>query len=197
MSTKDVIAKLSDGQKVVARETEEGEVIIVGDAPKDAVHDVTIGEDVEIIKGEDDGETPSPPPSIAQGPSVEPPSDGQTIFENNTILIIFLCVLVYVQYKLKIVSRLENNNELLSAPSIIALGILIEHTVVHNIHLIKLPEQIVKVLRNDISKLLVVLILTYITTKDLVSSILITFSFLSLIQIFRSPEEKRRHPYLI
>jgi len=201
MSTSNVIAKLPSGKKIIARETEKGEVVILGDAPKDAIHDVVIDDDVEIMEsrenapGTDHSHSDS---TEASGPSAAPtPKEKPTIFENNFILLSLLAVVIFVQYKMDLFSTLQIKEEALSAPAILGAAILFEHMLIHNIHLVKVPANVEKLFKNDLAKLLILFILTFTAIRDADASLLIVIAFLIIMQLLRSPEEKDRHPYLI
>ena len=63
--------------------------------------------------------------------------------------------------------------------------------------LIDIPSKLEKLLDNKITKVVALLLVTFTGTQDIEASVFVVVFFLCAIQLLRTREERKKHPYLI
>ena len=98
-----VIAKLPNSEdKVILAVSTDKDPVIIGNAPKNAEHDLTLSDDVKLVKTELTSEPLQDEPISASEPddSTNDKINGSNPFLNTQYLILGLVVIVIIQYKM-------------------------------------------------------------------------------------------------
>jgi hypothetical protein len=60
-----------------------------------------------------------------------------------------------------------------------------------------IPSKLDKILENNFVKFLALFLITFSGTQDIEASVFIVMAFLCIMQLLRTKEERKKHPYLV